>query len=369
MRQFLNKKITYNLFHVRYFSSVQSSRVAHQSLNIDTSALCIGYNDKIYQDMKNDRNRTLFYENAIRKYCPHKTVVDIGCGSLLLLSTMAADPNIGNAKNVYAMEINECAFKEAENNLKQLISDSKNANDQNFTNIELFNGHSKVISLPNNDKCDIIVHEIIGEISTCEGVFSTIRDAKKRFLNHSNDVWSIPHSIKTFLTPVEFPDSQYWQSLSEKVIDSGSEMKSINLWNFPLRHFICYGPKNDSSKYEDIHWGIWEDIIFNQRMNSMESELDLNMDNMQFVCSKNSTIGGLLTSIEICVDAYSQIPSILSNKNVSNNNCMWANKLIIFDEKLAVNKNDIICVSACSDVENDDNIVNYDFTVSVNNSP
>ena len=49
--------------------------------NMDTKALCSGYNDACYQAMRDDACRTEAYRTAISSLCRGKVVVDIGTGS------------------------------------------------------------------------------------------------------------------------------------------------------------------------------------------------------------------------------------------------------------------------------------------------
>lgn len=298
------------------------------SFTMDSCTYCDGYDDALYDKMKNDINRTSFYRNVINKYCKDKVVLDIGCGALALLAIMASE---ANASKIYAIEINELAYL----NAKQLIHDKGLQN-----KIEILNGHSNDLQLP--EKCDLIVHEIIGEIGSCEGVYAVIEDAKKKFLKSTDsEIWSIPDYVQTYLTPVEFPDIEYWQSLEQKII-ANEQCKTINLWNFPERHYLS----ND--------WMLWEHIQFNDNTklcNQFQNE-------HVFVAQKNGVLGGLLASIEIGVDKE----NILSNKGI-NNNCMWANKLMILDSKIEIERGDLIHVNAKTDASNVE--LKYDFKVSL----
>ena len=222
------------------------------SFNVDSLSYCDGYDDALYHKMKNDTNRTSFYEKAIAKHCQNKIVLDIGCGSLALLSIIAAN---NNATKVYAIETNEVAY----NNAKQLIQQNGLSE-----KISIIHGHSNDIQLP--EKCDIVINEIIGEIASSEGVHAAINCIKSKYLNtEKNKIWSIPDYVQTYLAPVEFPDSAYWQSLDNKII-ANDACNTINLWNYPQRHYLC---SSDT-------FGLWEHIQFNQREDAMPDQFEMN---------------------------------------------------------------------------------------------
>ncbi len=210
-------------------------------------------------------------QNVISKYCENKIVLDIGCGSLALLAIMAAE---SNASKVYAIEVNKQAF----NNAKQLIK-QKRLSDK----ITIINGYSNEIELP--EKCDIIVHEIIGEIASSEGVNNVIQSAKQKFIKTTNtNVWSIPHYVQTYLMPVEFPDIKYWKSLEQKIIEN-KECNTINLWKFPVRHFLC--------SVDDI--ALWEHIQFNKFNTCVEVRFKIN--DYEFIAEKDGVLGGSIIVI------------------------------------------------------------------------
>ena len=315
-------------------SSLNHLKTASCSFTADSMSYCDGYDDKLYNKMANDTNRTEFYRNCIAKYCSNKVVLDIGCGALALLSVMAAE---SNASKVYAIEVNESAFRSA----KKLIFEKGLSK-----KIEIMNGYSnRIQSLP--QKCDVFIHEIIGEIASGEGVYSVIENAKEKFLKTTfanTNVWSIPDYARTHLMPVEFPNREYWQSLNEKIIPN-PRCNTINLWNFPFEHCLC----------EVSEIGLWEHIPFNG--NTITQFV---MDNHTFIARKSGVFGGLLSSIEIGVDKDHKM--ILTSK-LGSNNCMWANKLIMLDRQIEVKKGDRIYVTATTDPS--EHVLKYDFSVAV----
>lgn len=123
--------------------------------------LCDGYDDKVYAQMRDDDKRTSAYEQAIKAASPGKVVLDLGTGALALLAVMAAR---AGAKHVYAIEVNEEAYTAATKHVAELgLSET----------ITLLHGFSTEVALP--ERVDLIIHEIIGEIATLEGVVVALR--------------------------------------------------------------------------------------------------------------------------------------------------------------------------------------------------
>jgi len=66
-------------------------------------------------------------------------------------------------------------------------------------------GFSTDITLPNDDKVDLIVAEIIGSIASEEGVVATIADAHARFAKNPNsDATWIPNRVQTYASPASY---------------------------------------------------------------------------------------------------------------------------------------------------------------------
>ncbi|ETO32220.1 hypothetical protein RFI_04897 [Reticulomyxa filosa] len=325
---------------------------------------CEGYTDEIYTKMRDDQARTEAYRKVIEKYCEGKVVVDIGTGSLALLAIMAAkgqkkkggkkkrlqpfDSDLkkkkAKAAKVIAMEVNKQAFVSASEVIRQNNLSEK---------ISLYQGYSNELEWPQNEKkSDIIVHEIIGEIASCEGVYYAVEDALNRFLTDSafgrNKVVSIPYRVQTYLTVVEFPDVEYWQSLPSKFIMPAQELKSINLWNFPFRHFLCVPPaqrlgnEGDTVANGEPLFAKWEDIAFEKPIVLCDELNDFTFE----ITKTEGVLSGLLTFINVFVDKENTAPEL--NNHPLHNNTAWPNKLILFKDKISVKKGDVVVVSAKS---------------------
>ena len=307
--------------------------------SIKTDMYCVGYTNDIYYKMKNDIKRTQWYYDKISKYCHNMRCIDIGCGSLALLSMECYN---AGASMVYGIEINNDAFNDA---CKLIRNEGLNQD-----RIKLINKHCNDVTMNDIDdvKCDVIVHEIIGEIGSSEGVLFSYKNVKNNLINDrkKDHIISIPGYVKTYVSLVEFPDMKYWSSLDHKIIVP-DDLKTINLWNYPERHFLCRN--NDDS----IQWHLMEHIDFeSENINDLN---EISYNDLEFNVSKDGIIGGLLSYIEIGMHNDDDILT----SNPMNSNCMWANKLILFDDKITVSQGDTLSLNTHSNLAN--NTVEYSF--------
>mmetsp|Transcript_23553 Transcript_23553/g.52213 ORF Transcript_23553/g.52213 Transcript_23553/m.52213 type:complete len:546 (+) Transcript_23553:1000-2637(+) len=157
----------------------------------------VGFDARAYQAMISDQSRTpLFYkamEERINNGEGASTVLDLGTGPFAIFAIKAAE--LG-AKKVYAIEAN----KEAAETARETIA--KKGYDDIITVLE---GFSTDITLPNDDKVDLVVAEIIGSIASEEGVVATIADAHKRFAKNPTSAKSwIPTRAQTYAAPASY---------------------------------------------------------------------------------------------------------------------------------------------------------------------
>ena len=70
--------------------------------------------------------------------------------------------------------------------------------------VTVLEGYSTDIELP--QKVDVVVHEILGNIASEEGVALSIADAAARLVREPGSTgWSIPHRAQTLVAPTAFP--------------------------------------------------------------------------------------------------------------------------------------------------------------------
>jgi len=157
----------------------------------------VGFDAKSYQAMISDQSRTPIFYKAMEERIDNgkgaATVLDLGTGPFAIFAIKAAE--LG-AKKVYAIEANkEAAQKARETVAKKGFGDI----------ITILEGFSTDIELPDNDKVDLIVAEIIGSIASEEGVVATIADAHKRFAKDPTSPKSwIPTRVQTYAAPASY---------------------------------------------------------------------------------------------------------------------------------------------------------------------
>ena len=168
-------------------------------------ALCERYTDETYTTMRDDEMRTRAYLSAIERHAPGKLCLDVGTGALALLAIIAAR---AGAEHVFAIEANA----EAAATARQTV-----AAEGLEAQITIIEGYSTDVTLPR--RVDLLLHEIIGEIASAEGVVAAVLDAGERHLRSGAAApVSIPARARTLLAPCEFPGSEYFDALPHPML-------------------------------------------------------------------------------------------------------------------------------------------------------
>ncbi|NJR75448.1 MAG: amino acid adenylation domain-containing protein [Scytonema sp. CRU_2_7] len=147
------------------------------------------YDEFLYYAMTNDQRRNNSYKFAINQLVKDKVVVEIGTGKDAILSRFCVE---AGAKKVYAIEIGEEAYRQAEANINNLGLSGT---------ITLIHGDATQVNLP--EFADVCVSEIMGTIAGSEGVTVILNDAR-RFLKQ--DSVMIPFKGVTKIAPACLPD-------------------------------------------------------------------------------------------------------------------------------------------------------------------
>ena len=152
----------------------------------DARELCDAFDGFVYERMARDRIRNDAYRSAIGKHVASKTVLEIGTGPLTVLADMCLE---AGASKVYALESNEQSFDLA---CRKTLKENKG------DRLKLIRGYSTDATLPG--QCDVLVHEIVGNIGSAEGMCVAVNDARTRLLKP--DASFIPASCTTLFCPV-----------------------------------------------------------------------------------------------------------------------------------------------------------------------
>lgn len=192
----------------------------------------VGFDAKSYQAMISDQSRTPQFYKAMEDRIAvggASTVLDLGTGPFAIFAIKAAE--LG-AKKVYAIEANKEAAKMARETV------TKKGYDDIITVLE---GFSTDIELPNNEKVDLIVAEIIGSIASEEGVVATIADAHRRFANKPTSASSwIPTRVQTYAAPASYtlhnmfgPPGFDWSKLNGEPVRFSCRDEGLQLLSDP----------------------------------------------------------------------------------------------------------------------------------------
>jgi len=266
----------------------------------------------VYKLFTRDLIRNNAYRKVIRKLVKDKVVVEVGTGPFAFLANMCIDAGV---KKVYAIEENEKAYAYAVNKIRKNGLQGK---------IQLLHGNSTEVTL--EKKCDVLLHEIVGNIASAEGMVPVVNDAKMRFLK--SDPIFIPYACSTFICPVsplKFP-------LMDRMISSlGGGCFSIskpgfyNVFNFPEPNVL--------DKPQEAEHIIFQDTI------QLKEKRDI-----QFKISRRCQLSGFLLYLKLFVDPHTVVDSLHQKTS-------WLTPYIkMFKSPIELNQGDIIHVRFTKDI-------------------
>ncbi len=193
------------------------------------------YPDWIYEVMETDEIRDQPYRDAIREAVPGKVVLELGTGRKALWATYCAK---AGAKRVYAIEANQKSYQASLEFLKS----------QQIENVHLICGFSDEVELP--EHCDVLVHDLVGDIGSSEGMIPFVEDAKRRLL--TPEAVHIPQRCTTYAVLAEDPEL----SLAERALSYG--IRGFRRFE-PLSFVRFFGFPHDAALSDPL---VFEDIVF-----------------------------------------------------------------------------------------------------------
>jgi hypothetical protein len=146
------------------------------------------YPDWMYEFMEMDDVRNRAYEDVIQSTVPGKVVLEIGAGRKALWAACCAR---AGATRVYAVEANRRACQAARRHLRS----------ERIDTVYLTCGFSDRVQLP--ERCDVLVHSLVGDIGSSEGMVRFVEDAKQRLLKP--EALYIPLQSTTYAVLAEDP--------------------------------------------------------------------------------------------------------------------------------------------------------------------
>ncbi len=297
------------------------------------------YMNSMYDLMEDDKVRTEAYKKVIYEKIKDKIAVEIGTGKALLLPIMCVDAGV---KKIYTIEENETAFAQSKTLLEELNLEEK---------IKIYQGFSQDIEI--EEKCDILVHEIVGSIGSREGMVLAVQDAKDRFLKPNAEF--IPYQCITKIAPVSplrlSPEKQiinlFLKLILKNVIINLSDdwnfskPRTYVIYNFPISNLIA-----EPQEFENIVFS--EDLVMRDEKN------------IEFIIEKPSLFDGFIFYINLWVDKETVIDS-LSQKT------SWLVRYAkLFEKPLKLEAGDIIKVKIERDISTTQPKYEINATVSKN---
>lgn len=146
------------------------------------------YPEWMYEIMETDEVRNTPYRQSIEEMVPGKVVLELGTGPKALWAVYCAR---AGASRVYALEANEKSYRASLEHVRSL----------GIANVHVIHGFSDQVELP--ERCDVLVHDLIGDIGSSEGVVPFVADAKQRLLKP--DAIHIPWRCTTYVVLAEDP--------------------------------------------------------------------------------------------------------------------------------------------------------------------
>lgn len=179
-----------------------------------------------YDAMRDDTPRTRAYEAAIAVHAAGRTVLDLGTGSLALLSLAAAR---AGAAHVYAVDSTACVVESARRAVAAAGFSDR---------ITVVHGVSTNITpaqLSQHGRPDLLVHEVLGPLAGSEGACASVRDARRLLVppshgrRHGHLVRSIPAWAHSLLVPSTLEPSADLADAVANEVNKGERKGSINL--------------------------------------------------------------------------------------------------------------------------------------------
>jgi hypothetical protein len=187
--------------------------------HIEDLKLTEWYPEWIYELMESDEVRTEAYRDVIREAVSDKVVLELGTGRKALLATFCS---ASGARKVYAIEANKDACEASRAHVQSL----------GLRNISVICGFSDQVKIP--ERCDVLVHDLIGDIASSEGMIPFVADARRRFLTPG--AIQIPRRCATHAVLAEDPKlslAEWALSCALRGFKRFDDLRFVRFFGFP----------------------------------------------------------------------------------------------------------------------------------------
>ena len=278
--------------------------------HIDERQLTQWYPEWIYELMETDEVRTGAYEAAIREAVSGKVVLELGTGRKAILAVYCAK---AGAKKVYAIEANKRAYEASLESVKTLNIDS----------VSVICGFSDKIDLP--ERCDVLVHDLVGDIGSSEGMIPFVADARRRFLKPG--AVHIPHRCTTYVVLAEDPKLSQAEWALSYVLRGFKRFDDIRFVRF-------FGFPHSAALSEPQ---IFEDFILPEEASLRTTK------KVVFEIARDGVLRGVFLYIRLSMPGAQVI-------DTWNSHTSWSTPYVRFKESVSVKKHDIIEMAVESDL-------------------
>ncbi len=245
-----------------------------------------------YEIMKHDGVRNHAYRQAIACKAKNKTIVEIGTGDSLFLTRMCVE---SGAKKVYAIESDARSYASSKQSIERLNLEEY---------ITLYEGWSFDISLP--EKCDLLVHELVGCVGGDEGMIAIVEDAKRRFLQPNAEF--IPNRCISKIAPCAPFQISIFDKIANKILGMGEERVGKNCSTATVN---CYHVSNFPPRLLIARPQAIENILFAEEAVLKEEKA------IEFAIDRPAQFNGVVAYIELFVDRDRVINTLYQKTNWS----------------------------------------------------
>jgi protein arginine N-methyltransferase 1 len=285
-----------------------------------------------------DTVRNIPYQKALSKHVKNKIVLDIGTGPGAFWAIKAAE---AGAKHVYGVEVIDKQYQRA----------CRAA--QAYKNVTILKGASNEMTqeLMNNKPADVLIHEIIGEIAGCEGVYSSIKHAKQHLLI-KNPIIIPDRVISTIAATEELRPNKltqlwgrFWYRNQMKCLRDtyANDCHFYEINNYPKALMM-----SDNFVFEDIH-----------ATNAMDTH---QVREQKITITRKANWSGFIISIKILFDDGDVIDAFKDKTN-------WAPVYVrMTEEPISLEMGDVIFLKTSIDYSTEIPAYTFETTIATDNS-
>lgn len=302
----------------------------NESEEVHTLSICGQFAEENHLAMLQDSDRVSYYRKAMnwtgeaksggKKLVEGRRILEIGTGPICLLSINAVN---AGAQHVVALEASRPSHCRAKKFVEAIGMSHK---------IDILHGYSKRVPAALFKNPEVVIHEIIGDFASQEGVADALLDVQERT---GSIPLSIPFGAETLICPASLPEPEHFLYPAHSY-----EGRSILS---PRRILLQSVRLNTSHLLLCEDFQAFETLKFQDPMkDQMEQRRVLN-----FVISRPGCMAGLLAVIKI--EIY---PGVFFGTFRNGETDSWYTSLVLLPEEVKVEPGDTICVESCADMRN-----------------